>query len=145
MTDTRLLLLDTNVVLHLVRGKATGEALDRAYGVRARPDRPLISIITIGEMMAMAKRLNWGAKKVETLKRLAGELVVVDVQNPDSPPQVRRDRRVRRQERPRAQRQRCLDRGDRVSIGAVLLTTDKDFDPLHDVFLTRIYFNPAVS
>lgn len=144
MNDARLLLLDTNVVLHLVRGKATGEALDRAYGLRARPDRPLISVVTIGEMMAMAKRLNWGAKKVETLKRLAGELVVVDIQN-----------------------QTVLDKyadidsfavknghviGDNdvwiaataAAAGAVLLTTDKDFDPLH-VFLTRIYFDPAVS
>ncbi|HLL20882.1 MAG TPA: type II toxin-antitoxin system VapC family toxin [Kofleriaceae bacterium] len=145
MSDTRLLLLDTNVVLQLVRGNATGEALDRAYGLRARPDRPLISIVTVGEMLAMAKRLNWGAKKVETLKLLASELVVVDIDN-----------------------QRVLDNyaeihafavtngymlGDNdiwiaataAAAGAVLLTTDRDFDPLADILLTRIYFDPAVG
>jgi len=32
VSATSLLLLDTNVVLHLVRGKATGLALDEEFG-----------------------------------------------------------------------------------------------------------------
>lgn len=32
-----------------------------------------------------------------------------------------------------------------AAAGAILLTSDKDFDPLHDVFLTRIYFDPTVA
>jgi tRNA(fMet)-specific endonuclease VapC len=81
MSATSLLLLDTNVVLHLVRGKATGLAPDREFGLRMRPDRPLISVITVGEMLAFAARLKWGAKKVAALKQLTEELVVVDVRN----------------------------------------------------------------
>ena len=145
MSGSGLLLLDTSVVLHVVRGKATGEALDRAFGLRARPDRPLISILTVGELLAFAQRRAWGAGKVERLKELVGELVVVDVRS-----------------------QSVMDRyaeidtfmvkhghvvGDNdvwiaattAAAGAVLLTTDKDFDPMHDRFLTRIYFDPAVA
>jgi tRNA(fMet)-specific endonuclease VapC len=29
--------------------------------------------------------------------------------------------------------------------GAVLLTADKDFDPMHDVHITRLYFDPHVG
>jgi tRNA(fMet)-specific endonuclease VapC len=32
-----------------------------------------------------------------------------------------------------------------AAAGADLLTSDKDFDPMHDVFLSRIYFDPEVS
>lgn len=32
-----------------------------------------------------------------------------------------------------------------AAAGAVLLTTDKDFDPMHDRFLTRVYFEPNVA
>jgi hypothetical protein len=31
-SDGKLLLLDTNIVLHLLRGKATGEAIERSPG-----------------------------------------------------------------------------------------------------------------
>lgn len=64
MSDSGLLLLDTSVVLHLIRGKATGQALDSAYGLRTRAERPLLSIISIGEMLAFAGRRSWGAAKV---------------------------------------------------------------------------------
>lgn len=145
MSDSGLLLLDTSVVLHVVRGKATGEALDRAFGLRARPDRPLISIITVGELLAFARQRGWGSAKVDRLKELVEELVVVDVRS-----------------------QSVLDRyaeidtfmvkhghliGDNdvwiaataSAAGAVLLTTDRDFDPMHDRFLSRVYFDPRVA
>jgi predicted nucleic acid-binding protein len=67
VSDGGLLLLDTSVVLHVVRGKATGEALDRAFGLRARPDRPLISIITVGELLAFARQRGWGSAKVDPM------------------------------------------------------------------------------
>lgn len=81
MSDSGLLLLDTSVVLHVMRGRATGEALDRAFGLRARPDRPLISIISVGELLAFARQRSWGSAKVDRLKELVQELIVVDVRN----------------------------------------------------------------
>ena len=40
MSD-RLFLLDTSVVVALVRGKALGQRIDATYGLRAAPLRPL--------------------------------------------------------------------------------------------------------
>lgn len=79
--DGRLLLLDTSVVLHLLRGKATGLAIDAAYGLRKRAERPLVSIISVGEILAFATQRKWGADKVDRLKKLVEELVVVDVRS----------------------------------------------------------------
>jgi tRNA(fMet)-specific endonuclease VapC len=141
MSANSLLLLDTNVLLHLVRGKATGLALDKAFGVRTRPDKPLISVVTVGEMMALATRLNWGPKKVADLKHVAEQLVVVDIRNQTVLEKyaeiddflVRHGRKV-------GDNDIWIAATAAVS-GAHLLTSDKDFDPLHNVFLTRIYYD----
>lgn len=145
MSDSGLLLLDTSVVLHVMRGKATGEALDRSFGLRARPDRPLLSLISVGELLAFANQRGWGGAKVERLQELIQELVVVDVRY-----QLVMDRY--------AEIDTYMVRHGHVvgdndvwiaatasAAGAVLLTTDKDFDPMHDRFLTRIYFDPTVA
>lgn len=145
MSATSLLLLDTNVVLHLVRGQATGLALDREFGLRMRPDRPLISVITIGEMLALAARLKWGVKKVAALKQLAEELVVVDVRNQTVLEKYAEiDAFMVKNGHPIGDNDVWIA-ATAAAAGASLLTSDKDFDPLHDVFLTRIFFNPTVS
>jgi tRNA(fMet)-specific endonuclease VapC len=53
-SDGRLLLLDTSVILHLLRGKATGLAIDTAYGLRTRAERPLVSVVSVGEILSFA-------------------------------------------------------------------------------------------
>ena len=45
----------------------------------SRPSAPLVSIITVGEMLAFARRNGWGARKLDALQHLAGNLVVVDI------------------------------------------------------------------
>lgn len=145
MNSASLLLLDTNVVLHLVRGKATGLALDKEFGLRARPDRPLISVVTVGELLALAARLKWGTKKVALLQELIRELVVVDIRNE---PVLKKYAEIDGY---------LIGKGRKIGdndiwiaataavTGAHLLTSDKDFDPLHDVFLTRLYYDPEPS
>ena len=141
MNDGKLLLLDTSVVLHVLRGKATGEALDKTYGLRARPDRPLISIITVGELLAFANRRGWGTAKVNQLHKHVEELVVVDVRNRSVLEKYAEIHAF------------MVDHGHPIgdndvwiaataaAAGAALLTTDNDFNPMHDRFLTCIYFD----
>jgi predicted nucleic acid-binding protein len=79
MTARERLLLDTNVVVHLLRGKEIGQRIDTAYRLRARTDRPLISVVTVGETLAFAKQRGWGSDRVDLLRTLLGELVIVDI------------------------------------------------------------------
>jgi tRNA(fMet)-specific endonuclease VapC len=55
-----LILLDTNVLVHLVRGNEFGRSVNQAYGLADRKERPLISVVTVGEMLSLAKKLSWG-------------------------------------------------------------------------------------
>jgi predicted nucleic acid-binding protein len=72
-------LLDTNVVIHLVRGNALGQRIDERYGLRQRPDRPFLSVVTVGEARSLARYWNWGVAKTADLEALLRELVLVDV------------------------------------------------------------------
>src|SRR6266542_6644163 len=78
-TASRLLLLDTNVVIFLSRGGAIGQAIDARFQLRARADRPLLSVITLGEALAFAQFRNWGQPRIVTLSGLLREFVVVDI------------------------------------------------------------------
>jgi predicted nucleic acid-binding protein len=55
-------LLDTNVILHLVRGNALGKRLASVFGLLDTVYRPLVSIVTHGELLVMADRNQWGGR-----------------------------------------------------------------------------------
>jgi tRNA(fMet)-specific endonuclease VapC len=141
-TASGLLLLDTNVVVFLVRGGAVGEAIDARFRLRARAERPLVSIVTLGEALAFARWRNWGAPRTETLATLLREFVVVDIGN----------RAVLERY---AEIDSFLKSGGRTvadndvwiaacasAADATLLTTDRDFDPLHDRYIDRVWIDP---
>ncbi len=56
-------LLDTNVVLHLVRGSALGQHLASTFGLLDAVNRPLVSVVTHGELIVIADRNGWGEEK----------------------------------------------------------------------------------
>ncbi len=72
-------LLDTNVVLHLVRGRAMGEHLASTFGLRDAVYRPLVSIVTHGELLALADRNRWGKEKQRALEAALDNLVMIDL------------------------------------------------------------------
>jgi tRNA(fMet)-specific endonuclease VapC len=76
---TARLVLDTSVLLHIVRGSSTGIAMDSTLGLRTRTDRPLVSIVSVGEVEAFTRRNNWGQPKRKRLLELLGELIIVDI------------------------------------------------------------------
>jgi predicted nucleic acid-binding protein len=55
-----LILLVTNILVHLVRGNEFGRSVNQSYGLADRKERPLISVVTVGEMLSLAKKLTWG-------------------------------------------------------------------------------------
>ncbi|WP_433931786.1 PIN domain-containing protein [Sorangium cellulosum] len=137
---TGLLLLDTVVVLHLVRGNETGRRIDAAMSLSGRAERPLISIITVGEALGFAQYRGWGEDKLERLRAYLDQFVAIDIH----------DEGVF--EAYAAMHAFLVRRGRKLSdndiwiaacaraASATLITTDKDFDPLHGEFIQRIYF-----
>jgi tRNA(fMet)-specific endonuclease VapC len=77
-----LIVLDTNVILHLLRGKAAGQWIKQTYQLDSRIERPLVSMIAVGEILAIAERQNYGPQKQESLRNLLDELVIIEVKSP---------------------------------------------------------------
>jgi tRNA(fMet)-specific endonuclease VapC len=134
---TELLLLDTNIVIHLIRDNEIGKRVDAAFKVRHRSDRPLISVVTIGECLSLARQFRWGTTKIEALEALLREFVVVSI---DSRPILERFGEFHAWTKSIG---RTLGHNDlwiaatAAATGAHLITTDTDFDPLHPNHIRR--------
>ena len=80
--NERLYLLDTNVVLALVRGQALGAFIDGKYSLRASKVRPFVCVVTLGEVRVLAHRNGWGSAKFEALEHALTQFVTIDINRP---------------------------------------------------------------
>ncbi len=142
MTARDLLLLDTSVVVHVCRGSAVGLRIDEAYGLRKNAARPLISVVTVGETLGFARQRSWGDAKIDRLRALLTEFVVVDINHKDV--------------LERYATLRALDRAGGWNLShndtwiaatasvanALLLTNDRDFSRVDQSLLKQVYIDP---
>lgn len=141
-SEHELLLLDTNIIVHLIRGNEIARRVDSLFHLRHRPERPLISVVTVAEGLALALQFGWGEAKVASLEELLTELVVVDVHQQG----VLRAYAeiadfVRRQGRALSDNDIWIA-ATSVATGAHLITADRDFDPLDPRFLKHTWIDP---
>ena len=141
-----LFLLDTNIVLTLVRGNALASFIDDKFGLRASKVRPMISVVTHGEVRVLAGRNGWGERKLAALQNALDNLVTVDINHSDVlDAYVEID--LFSQNNPAGARK--MGKNDlwiaacTKASGATLLTTDKDFDHLASELLFLEYIDPA--
>lgn len=136
-------LLDTNVLVHLIRGGPLAEAIDARFGLRAGLARAMVSVVTVGELRSLALQLGWGKRKRAELAKLTGAVVVVDINRPEVlDAYAELDDFSRRAGRSPGKNDLWIAATARAT-GAVLLTTDKDFDHLTGDLLQRHWIDPA--
>ena len=73
------LVLDTNILVHLLRGKQAGQVIERLYEVSRRTPRAIISVVTKGELKALAYKFEWGPDKHQRLDAMLAGLPAVDI------------------------------------------------------------------
>lgn len=73
------LVLDTNILLHLLRGKKAAEFLEREYGISRRSPRAIISVVTKGELKALGYKFDWGPTQHERLDAMLAGLPAADI------------------------------------------------------------------
>ena len=79
MAKDSLYLLDSNILLALVRGKELGKYISQTYRLTEVLRRPLISIVSHGELLSMADRKSWGTKKRDSLQSILDSMVTMDL------------------------------------------------------------------
>ena len=137
-------LLDTSVLVYLCRGGEAARRIDARYGLVRRTTTPWISVITVGEALALAGRNGWSAAKRDTLRELLRNLVVVDInQEPILQTYARLDARLHHEGRRMGQQNDLWIAATAAATRAVLITTDRDFDALHPGELQREWIDPG--
>ena len=138
-----LILLDTSLVVHLARNDALGQRVNAEHDLTSRPTRPLISVVSVGEMFALARKWSWGEGKLEKLRQVIGDLTVVDIR-----PQVVIDQYAEIDAYSQEAGHTIGDNDTWIAATAAaapawLLTTDKDFDHLDPKFIHREWIDPG--
>lgn len=137
-----LYLLDTNILVHLIRRDGIGEYIKETYTPFLIAPKPLISAVTGGELRSLAYQWKWGEPKKEQMNFALDYFGQVPVGKPEI------------QEAYAVIDSYCESIGQPMGkndlwiaaaaydTGATILTTDKDFDRLQSNFLTRIWIDP---
>ena len=138
-------LLDTSVVLTLLRGKELGTRIDAAYGLRASPLRPAVCIVTYGELLGLAhaNRSTLGAKADSDIHSLMAELTIINVDDADVM-QAYAEVYAHLRNHPKGSRANLGENDMWIAAAArasdsTLLTLDKHFDALDGAMIRRIY------
>lgn len=138
--------LDTNVLLHLIRGQALETKIDQAFGLTSSLHRQIVWIVTEAELWVMADRKGWGEAKRSALQHALDNLVVIPIDGTDL---VDAYVRVARADSAAVEGARNMGKND-IWIAATsyytqfpLLTTDKDFRFLHDDLVQVMWVDPS--
>jgi len=60
-------LIDTNILVHLVRNSAKGAAVEQQFDLFAQNTEIIISAVSKGEILSFAKQAAWGKAKLDRL------------------------------------------------------------------------------
>lgn len=56
-------ILDTNVLVHVIRRNLLGERILEDFGLLVRPVAPTISYVTLAELFSLGRQIGWGYSK----------------------------------------------------------------------------------
>ena len=137
------IVLDSNVLVHLIRGGKAGQLIEQAYGVGSRRPRAVVPVVVKGEIKSLALQFGWGAGKQEQLDALLAQLPTVDISSdPVVAAYAQLDDASRKQGRTMGKNDVWIAAVTVVQ-KAVLLTTGQDFDHLAGGVMDREYIDPA--
>jgi tRNA(fMet)-specific endonuclease VapC len=138
-----LFVLDTSVLVHAVRRGPVWDRIRSRYRLFAVEPRPIISVVSVGELRSLAYQREWGQAKRDQLEFVLGYFRRMTI---DTPAVIEAyalmDSHLQR-------RGRVLGKNDlwiaatTVDVGGHLLTCDRDFDDLDPAFLARTWIDPS--
>jgi len=145
------LLFDTNILLNLGKGRHAKQILKII-----NPDNKKIfaSVATLGELKSLVLQNNWGASRLQSLDELLEDVVVVDINENMAGTYSEIDAFSQRRNpritdypfaTPRNMGKNDLWIAATASLlGLKLVTTDADFNHLHEVFIEVQVLKPEL-
>lgn len=145
--------IDTNILLHLLRGSYLVPAIREELERLETEDTIILSIVSIGEIESIAHQRNYGKKKRGYLKKLIKDFLVVPVTSLDlveryAEVDAYSQGKLTENSLPENLSSRNMGKNDlwiaaTASItNSILITTDRDFEHLNGVYLDYVYIDP---
>jgi len=72
-------ILDTNILLYYIRNNKTTQKIEQKLNLFDDQNTLVLSVVSIGEIRAIAKQNNWGKIKKERLKNLLDKFLIVEI------------------------------------------------------------------
>jgi tRNA(fMet)-specific endonuclease VapC len=138
-----LYLLDTNVLVALINGKDLGRTIDATYGLRTSKVRPLVCIVSHGELWALARVNDFGDAKRAAIGEMLDSVVTIDISDDAVITSYAIIYEALRNY-PKGARTNTGENdmwiaAATLAAGATLLTCDVHFDPLCPAVINRVY------
>ena len=144
-------LLDTNILLFYVRDNQTRQFIEDNYAPFSQKEDPVISIVSVAEILALAGDNNWGERKLKLVQKLIDRLVIVEIRYDELVRNYVHIERYNRSNHPTKKRTGShikMSKND-IWIAAtamltksILLTSDKDFEHLDKEFIDVMVIEP---
>lgn len=138
-------LIDTNIIVHFVRDSQLYDTIEQEFKLFTRPNRVLISEVSVGEIYSLSKRNRWGQRKMDRLDNFLDKVGLINLSTEgiheayadiDAYSQSNHPTRSL----PQGMTARNMGKNDlwiaatAHILRATLVTTDKDFDHLQNFF-----------
>ncbi len=143
-------LLDTNIVIAYLRKHEIARQVDLRYAPLSAINTAAISVVSVGELLALSKMNYWGNAKMRQLELLLQELLILDIHSEEIVElyaEIDAFSQNKLQHKPLGTTPRNMGKND-IWIAATaavskakFLTTDKDFAHLHNVYLDLEWIN----
>ncbi|MDX2045016.1 MAG: PIN domain-containing protein [Acidobacteriota bacterium] len=137
-----LYFLDTNILVHLVRRDDLGQYINAQFSLLTTDTQPMISDVSEGELRSLAIQWGWKKNKLEQMEfilscflrvAIGDSLILKTYAAIDAHSQAIGNSMGKND---------IWIAASAKSVGATLLTTDKDFDHLNNLFITRVWIDP---
>jgi tRNA(fMet)-specific endonuclease VapC len=143
--------LDTNIVLFYIRKSQLAHWIDQQYAPLSEENDAILCVVSNGELASIALQNGWSDAKTKTIREFTNKLIINDL---DDESLTKRYAEIDAYSQGKLKNRkgnftaRNMGKNDlwiaatASVLGATLLTSDKDFDHLHNVFLTVIWIDP---
>ncbi len=146
--------LDTNIVLFYLRKNQLSRWVDEQYDPLANENDAILCAVTHGELASIALQNDWSEVKKKSIREFTNKLITVDLNN-EALAQRYAEIEAYSQGKLKSIKSpftaRNMGKNDlwiaatASMLEATLLTSDKDFNHLHNVFLTVIWIDPKLN
>jgi len=148
--------LDTGIILGYAKRAGYAKYVDQTYSISIPPNMGVISVVTEGEILSIAKQRGWGQAKTLALHEILKAIPVIDINNQrilDTYAEI--DAYSQGKHTPShltaVSSARNMGKNDiwiaatATVLKAILVTTDQHFSHLDSKYMDVIYIDPSGS